>query len=98
VSDEFFKESDCDVCSLPAMVGNKLQGSIAAISLDKANRLLKERGTVVWGWDEDGIKKQFTSSNDGDPALGTHTALLINVQPIEKPKCPTCGREAKSGE
>lgn len=54
--------------------------------LDQANRLLKERGTVVYsnenqnpginGWHELSI---------GFGVPDTHQALLIQIQPIEKP-------------
>lgn len=75
VNNDFFSEADCDLAGRDAMY-------FKAISLEKANALLREHGRIVqsrcqgeWitSWPED----QFGNSGN------THTALLINVQAIE---------------
>lgn len=53
---------------------------------DRANHLLKERGTVVYGTPDETHLWDIYPSGDDDRLDfdDTHTALLINIQPIAK--------------
>jgi len=76
---EFFKPSDCE----SPVADHRAQAyRTDMIPLDKANRLLKERGKVVYshrssleigGW--------YPGAVEPNP---THSALLINIEPIRK--------------
>lgn len=70
----FFAEADCEYLAL-----YNSSNDIKAISLDKANRLLSERGTVVYSGAEKLVWKTHPFNN-----LHAHTALLIHIQPIEQ--------------
>lgn len=87
---DFFKESDCDVRTQSPFEPNEFGGGCIllnkSISLSRANALLRERSTAVYGH-YDG--KTFWAN---DPKLGlrsgmttpdTHTALLISITPPE---------------
>lgn len=85
MSEPFFKESDCDgrgTCTpdtLEQITGIRTHGPM--ISLERANRLLRERGTVVYGVVYRDTKlEDFSSLNISSD---THTALLINITAIE---------------
>lgn len=70
----FFTKDDCDIEGRPTTFTE-------AISLEKANALLSERGRVVTGSIDDGGLIYFgTDEHD----LDTHTALLINIEPINQ--------------
>lgn len=76
---DFFTEADCDCCYPRA----------SCISLTKANVLFNEwlsRGTAVYGKMHAEDYGLFSTSKN-DPNWGytdTHTALLINIEPIEQ--------------
>lgn len=73
VSNDFFSETDCDLNGRDAMY-------VKAISLEKANRLLRKRGRVVYGKPEH-CRDWFTPLTENNIPIGSsHTALLINVQ------------------
>lgn len=72
MSDGFFKPSD-----FAAFMTTDGQRKFCA---DQANRLLQERGTVVYGCDGNADIAWFTDSGSCD----THQALLINIREIEK--------------
>lgn len=84
---EFFKPSDSDyrdVCGITFKDGKGFgrTDGLNLISLDKANRLLLEKGTAVYG-----VKDKFTgllNMNEQPGASDTHSALLINIEPIER--------------
>ncbi len=79
----FFSESDCD--GVMGQYSNIASAAYQchAISLDRANKLLAERGAVVYGnYDKDGHYGFGPICNPQD----THSALLICVEEeIEKP-------------
>lgn len=82
MSDGFFKPEDCNITSYQKFVSMHPQSKVTAdcITLDKANRLLREKGTVVTGgcaYDDN----YYWTNKRAD--VDTHTALLINIQPIE---------------
>jgi hypothetical protein len=74
MNNDFFKESDCDY----SVDWQFTQGTekARAISLSRANALLKERGRVVFGQPGE----HWTNAGD---QYHTHTAILINIQAIE---------------
>lgn len=88
---EFFKQSDAD---------NPWAKSKGWITIHKANRLLRERGKVVYGR-VDGNRGWFDNPNDHGSLVtvfshggqdkppeaieSTNLALLVCVEPIEKP-------------
>jgi len=79
---EFFKEGDEDI-NLSGLSSEFLKTVIVKkyISLDKANRLLRERGRVVR------TNPKYISPGHWAPIFSdgdTHQALLINIEPIEK--------------
>lgn len=67
MSEPFFKETDRELI---------VDGGY--ISIDKANRVLRERGTVVYG---SNIGRHWTVSQS---VVDVNQALLINIEPIEK--------------
>src|SRR5271154_3383521 len=67
---EFFTKNDC----------YNPDSRCPFIGLDKANRLLAERGKVVRGDEDSG----WTHENHLDEWDNTHEALLINITPIEQ--------------
>jgi hypothetical protein len=80
---KFFKPEDFPYSSISA-ISNGAAVSSYDIA-DRANQLLAERGTVVYGnlnnnmqgnWSED-IESTFIKANSN------HKALLINIEPIE---------------
>lgn len=75
---DFFSEADCDI---PAL---NINDNVAYISLERANRLLRERAQVVRGsMREDGTHRYFGA--DPFPVMpNTHTALLVCVTPIAR--------------
>lgn len=81
---EFFKPEDFEI---DADTKKKYSDWMQYIS-DKANRLLKERGTVVYGRICSGRDDGWFENNLATTLNGfkehTHQALLINIQPIEK--------------
>lgn len=78
---DFFKESDSD---------NPWTQNKGWISIDKANRLLKECGIVVSGGtkilDNGTFDNPWDKIPDGTTPRppDTHQGLLINIEPIEK--------------
>lgn len=91
----FFNPEDCDLtfhasASFGLILEKKNTSTTThAISLDKANQLLKERGKVVYGQMFSTKSGSFTTSllpDKGDwPFSHTHRALLINIEPLEAP-------------
>lgn len=85
---EFFKQQDCNVIGSEWIEG-KLCNSISvgthAISLDKANRLLRECAQVVYAYMDPTSRPGGMWINEGTHyADSTHRALLICVEPIER--------------
>jgi hypothetical protein len=81
---KFFTEADCDCVKATVYYpGTRMEGGtrVSAISLDKANHLIQERGKVVYGLSADGDWMNEAHHDSSD----THCALLINVEPIERP-------------
>lgn len=76
----FFTELDCDYYL--HMNDPAVRGTPCAISLDKANRLLSERGKVIYK--QPGWCGHSWQENLHDAGNRTHTALLINIEPIEQ--------------
>jgi hypothetical protein len=77
---EFFTDADIEFISKSAY-----------ISIDKANRLLRERATVVYGGKDClGGEWSFVSHNSGE---STHTALLIQITPIKQDSAESLLRE-----
>jgi hypothetical protein len=54
------------------------------ISIEKANRLLEERGTIVCGSIEAEYKSHCFGNGQFSNHTDTHRALLINIELIEK--------------
>lgn len=77
---KFFTEADCDMRDCAAHVMNTPPTSI---SLAKANRLLEERGKVVYGHVKDGVPN-YWGPHENNTFEDTHAALLICVEEIEK--------------
>ena len=73
---EFFKAEDFKYID-PMSQG--YSDSLCERLAGKANELLKERGIMVYGQHKEHWNS-FTNPSD------THTALLINIQPIEEKK------------
>lgn len=73
---EFFKPEDYNVES---------ERFGLCLTIDKANRLLRERGTVVYGSKNESLDESF-QGNWFRSAFerATHTALLIAIEPIER--------------
>jgi hypothetical protein len=55
--------------------------ALAVFAANKANRLLQERGTVVYGFEKLSGPNYWSEFKDDDQ---THVALLICVEPIAK--------------
>lgn len=79
----FFTEADCDSVGTVHIENGMLITTGRAISLDKANRLLSERGRVVTGHNYEGNASWWTGT-DAMLCKHTHQALLINIEPIEQ--------------
>lgn len=79
----FFTLADCDV-DYPA--GGFIQESrVWAITPEKANRLLEERGEVVMSEEKkEGYFQTWTQRETRHSAF-KEKALLINIEPIEEP-------------
>ncbi len=79
---EFFKASDFDLSAFPPQMN--WAGCVAA----RANALLSERGTVVYGWEyRDGWfnrVKYAVVPPCKDEKTSNLQALLIDVKPIQK--------------
>lgn len=91
---DLFHQEDCDRTSYGRLMTSHPQSQCPSdcISLDTANRLYRERvlakGVRAYGRifsDGDG---HYTTS--GKTSLDTHTALLINVEEIEKDSAEKC--------
>lgn len=78
----FFTEADCDVNGK----SDWRQQACLGISLDKANRLVEERGRVVYGQIDGDGPYQFSALQVKASVHGedTHQAFLINIEPIEQ--------------
>lgn len=79
----FFTQADCDIDYDPGCFIQP-DRSKWAITPEKANRLLQERGKVVYGKSENPYDWQNYPIAQ---TCGTHNyrALLINIEPIEEP-------------
>lgn len=91
----FFTEADCDVrADLYYNIDFREKAGrtqTTCISLDTANRLLEERGKVVYAsgdekyWqDKKDAHLRIRVNQDGLLVDSTHQALLINIEPIEQ--------------
>lgn len=74
---EFFKESDCDVAD-------------GEITLSKANRLLRERGKILYGHIDPNMNSEWSAALSSETVsererYWCYQALLINVEPIPSP-------------
>lgn len=69
---DFFKPDDCDI-----------HHTSLVITIDKANRLLRERGTPVVGGSGDGHPISWYTETRFD-FVRTHQAILINIEEIEQ--------------
>ncbi len=95
---EFFKASDFDCCKTFILKENSIHVVHSSQQVaDKANALLAERGTVVYGCDD---YKKYPEMKDkvwgwSEEGLGhdTHTALLIAIEPIAKDTAESLLRE-----
>lgn len=74
---EFFKPED-----FAAFMTTNGQRNYCA---DQANRLLAKRGTVVFGHWKGPSQPAYWGPREGNRFDDTHTALLINIQPIARP-------------
>ena len=90
---DFFSEADCDLNvsrydqTTHEYIITLAAPSLSGISLDKANRLLRERGRVMQGFENASGGFSFhEKANDGlrNEEYDTHQALLICVEEIEK--------------
>lgn len=75
MKNKFFTEADCDMNRLSI---GRTEGSI---SIDKANRLLSERGKVVKSYGE--FNEWYANGASG-LLDNTHQALIISIEPIEQ--------------
>lgn len=83
---EFFKPEDgFIVFTGSSIISGESYCNRPMIAVDRANRLLRERGTVVYGI-LDIAGDIWTNRLNGIPpaAAPTHSALLVNIQPIQK--------------
>jgi hypothetical protein len=80
---DFFKAEDFVSIPMSENAGYDLKAYVAADVAKKANRLLRECGTVVYGKLEDGYANWFSTESGKQPD-DTHRALLINIETIEK--------------
>jgi hypothetical protein len=72
----FFTEDDCDV----NVVGHP--GRKRCISMDKANRLLEERGLIVYALRANDF---WSAEKPCTSWINIDRAILINIEPIEEP-------------
>lgn len=72
----FFTEADCDEYTF----GPGGYSGPPCISLNKANGLLSQRGKVVYTFED----SEYLVAHKNWRKEDTHTALLINIQPIEQ--------------
>lgn len=72
---DFFTEADSGV-------GTVGSSGDSYISIRKANALIRERSRVVYGWKH---TKGMTFGEWLDSDSDTHQALIICIEPIEKP-------------
>lgn len=72
---KFFTEADCNLFYPTHNPAER--GPPRGITIERANALLSERGKVVYTENTEGFY------GEGIHHDSTHTALLINVQPIE---------------
>lgn len=77
---DFFKPEDF-ACTKPDWFGRDFAGL--------ANRILAERGTVVYGrvdgdfgWFD--TERKYGHHLNSSPIMASNTALLVNIQPIEQ--------------
>lgn len=83
---DFFTAADCD----------QYTNCDAAITLPRANALIRERSTVVYGAPDDmtgGGTIWETHQLEQDKLVDTHTARIICVEPIEQDSAEKLVRE-----
>lgn len=89
---DFFKESDCDVTrTIDYRHATSLDSGIItclAISIEKANRLIRERGKVVYGCERKPgeMNREWLRpvTENNVPIGSSHTAILLNIEPVEQ--------------
>jgi len=75
---EFFKTDDADCSNHMTIENGYIKGRTHSISIEEANRLLRELGKVVYANDTGPGK--IRRWEDVPSEVDTHTALLINIQ------------------